>query len=205
MAPQLLSNVMTKFFDGSGLELGLACPTTSGGFVAEEGQTAAAEGKKEKPTLFIILAVINMAFLGAVAFMFYASKKKEAAEPKIENVVKGEKEALEADAIKAEEDYIGHLVPLETFLVNLAGVRGGKLMKVTMTLELDNAEVQEEVDKRKPQVRDLILILLSSKTYDEVNSKQGKDFLRDEIKDRINTFLTKGKVRRVLFTEFFFN
>ncbi len=173
--------------------------------MAEEAQAAAGEVKKEKPTLFIILAVVNMAFLGAVAFMFYASKKKEAHEPKIENVVKGETEALEADAKKAEEEYIGQLVPLETFLVNLAGVRGGKLMKVTMTLEVDTPEVQEEIDKIKPQVRDLILILLSSKTYDEVNSKQGKDFLRDEIKDRINTFLTKGKVRRVLFTEFFFN
>lgn len=179
--------------------------------MAEEeaaGQEAAATGggnaKGQKPTLFIILAIINMVIVGAVGMMMYMGKKAEEAKPGLDNVIEGEKQALEEEAA-AEEEFIGKLVPLETFLVNLAGTRGGKLMKINMSLEVGNDEVQAEIEKRKPQIRDIILILLSSKTYDQVSSREGKDFLRDEIKNTVNSFLTKGKVKRVLFTEFFYN
>ncbi len=78
-------------------------------------------------------------------------------------------------------------------------------MKINMSLEVGNDEVQAEIEKRKPQIRDIILILLSSKTYDQVSNREGKDILRDEIRNTVNSFLTKGQVKRVLFTEFFYN
>lgn len=94
---------------------------------------------------------------------------------------------------------------METFLVNLAGSRGGKLAKINMELEVDGAKVQEEIEKRKPQIRDIIITLLSSKNYDQVSTKDGKDALRNEIKDTVNSFLTKGHIKRVYFTEFILN
>lgn len=171
---------------------------------AEAAPAAGDGGKGQKPTLFIILAVVNMIIVGGVGFMMYMGKKKEEAKATIDDVIQGEQEALEKEAAE-EEEFIGKLVPLETFLVNLAGTRGGKLMKINMSLEVGNDEVQAEIEKRKPQIRDIILILLSSKTYDQVSNREGKDFLRDEIKNTVNSFLTKGKVNRVLFTEFFYN
>jgi flagellar FliL protein len=175
--------------------------------VAEQKPKEEAGEKKQssqKPILFIGLAVFNMVVVIGVAFMLYSWQKKEAAKTTIEDVVEGEKAEQDQDKIEAEE-LVGQLVPLETFLVNLAGVRGGRLLKVTMSLEVDSVDVQNEVEKRKAEIRDTILILLSSKSFDQVSSKDGKDFLREEVRDTLNSFLTKGKVKSVLFTEFFYN
>jgi flagellar FliL protein len=78
---------------------------------------------------------------------------------------------------------------------------------VNIELELKdlNGNVADEIDKRKAQVRDIIIILLSAKSYEEVSTREGKDNLRAEIKDTINSFLTKGKISSVYFTEFIYN
>lgn len=165
---------------------------------------ASALGKKEKPTLFIILAVINMLIVAGVGIMLHLDTKAKEEKTTIDDVVQGEKEVMDKEA-KEEEQFIGKLIPMETFLVNLADTGGGKLMKINMSLEVAQGEVQEEIEKRKPQIRDIILILLSAKTHGQVSTTDGKNLLRDEIKNTVNSFLTKGKVNRVLFTEFYFN
>ena len=63
----------------------------------------------------------------------------------------------------------------------------------------------EEIDKRKAQIRDIIIMVLSSKTYEEVSSSSGKDSLRGEIRDTINSFLVQGKISNVFFTDFIYN
>jgi flagellar FliL protein len=65
--------------------------------------------------------------------------------------------------------------------------------------------VQEEIEKLKPKIRDIIIIIVSSKTYAQISAKEGKDQLRDEIRDQVNLFLTKGQIQKVYFTEFIFN
>lgn len=180
--------------------------------MAEEKAAAAAEpaaapsGGGQKNIVLIALAVINMVVVAGVGFMLFQGKKKEAAEPKIEQVIKGEKEAQDHEKEGAEEKkFVGQVIPLETFIVNLAGSKGRKVAKVNMELEVKGTAVQEEIDKRKAQVRDIIIIILSSKTYEEVSTREGKDNLRNEIKDTINSFLVKGKISNVFFTEFIYN
>lgn len=169
-------------------------------------QAPAAQSSGPKPILFIILAVVNMVFVGAVGFMVWSAKKKEAAEPKIEHVIKGEHETQKTEEHE-EKETLGRVIPLETFIINLAGSKGRKVAKVNIELELKDTagNVAEEIDKRKAQVRDIIIIILSSKSFDEVSTKEGKDGLRVEIKDTINSFLTKGKITNVFFTEFIYN
>ena len=74
-----------------------------------------------------------------------------------------------------------------------------------MELEVNNAEVQEEIEKIKPKIRDYIIIIASSKSFAEISTKEGKDALRDEVRNQINLFLTKGQINKVFFTEFLFN
>lgn len=169
--------------------------------------SAPSGGGGGKPIWLIALVVVNMLMVAGVGFMLYKNRQKEAAEPKIEQVIKGEKETQDKEAHE-EKAFVGKVVPLETFIVNLAGSKGRKVAKVNMELELKDSEgsnVADEIDKRKAQVRDIIIILLSSKTYEEVSSREGKDNLRTEIKDTINSFLTKGKITNVFFTEFIYN
>lgn len=160
-------------------------------------------GSGGKPTLFIILAIINMLVVVGVGVMLFLGQKKKAAEPGIDDVIKGEKHTLESE--EHSKEFIGKLVPLETFLVNLSGAHGRKLLKINMELEVNNAEVQEEIEKIKPKIRDYIIIIVSSKSFAEVSTKEGKDALREEIKNQINLFLTKGQINKVFFTEFLSN
>jgi len=181
--------------------------------VAEEKSNAAEEkgavadapaAPAQKPTLFIALLIFNMLAIGGVGVMLFLNKKKEDQKATIDQVIEGEKQA-QAEEKESDMDFIGSLVPLETFVVNLAGSRGSKLLKVNMELEISNAEVQEEIEKRKPQIRDMILIMLSTKSFNDLSEREGKDRLREEIAETINSFLSRGKIKRVYFTEFIFN
>lgn len=170
-----------------------------------EGSQGSSSGK---PIILYALVVINMLVVAGVGAMLFMKSKHERQNPKaIDAAANGMIEAVEGGGSKAEEndEFIGKTIPMETFLVNLSGNRGNKLLKVNMELEVEGERIAEEIDKRKPQIRDIIIILLSSKTYAQVSSAEGKEFLREEIRDTVNSFLSKGKIRRVLFTEFIVN
>lgn len=156
-----------------------------------------------KPMLFIGLALFNMLVVIAVGVMIYMGKQKEAAQPGIDDVIRGESEAQAKE--QSEPQFIGSLIPLETFLVNLAGSRGQKLVKINMELEVNNTEVQNEIEKLKPKIRDIIIIIVSGKSYQQLSTSDGKDELREEIRNQVNLFLTKGKINQVFFTEFLYN
>ncbi len=154
-----------------------------------------------KPVVLIALVVINMVVVLGVGFMVW--KSRQVPPPMIEQVISGEAKTIEENPAQTEE--LGKVVPLETFIVNLAGAKGRKVLKVNMELEVKGADVVAEIDNRKAQIRDFIIIILPSKTYDEISTTTGKDFLRNEIKDNINTFLSKGKITNVYFTELIYN
>ena len=71
-----------------------------------------------------------------------------------------------------------------------------------MDLELEKLELEDEVKKRLPQIRDSILMILSTKSFEDINSVAGKITLRDEIQDKINGYLALGKITNVYFKEF---
>lgn len=171
---------------------------------AQEAAPSAPPASGQKPILFIALAVLNMIVVAAVGFMLWKGRQIEAAKPTLDQVVQGEAATLAKEAAQ-EKAFVGKVIPLETFIVNIAGSKGRKVAKVNMELELQGETVAEEIEKRKAQIRDIIIITLSSKTYEEVATREGKDNLRNEIKDTINNFLTKGKIKNVFFTEFLYN
>ncbi len=96
----------------------------------------------------------------------------------------------------------GYSVSLDSFLINLSQNQGQTLFKMEVKLNVDNLAIQSEINKRMPQIRDIIIILVSSKKYEDISTIQGQDSLRMEIQETINSFLTKGKINKVLFTEF---
>ena len=55
---------------------------------------------------------------------------------------------------------------------------------------------------RLPQMRDLLLTLFTSKTFDEIRTPEGKQQLREEIIERVNQVLDRDLVKAVYFTEF---
>ena len=60
----------------------------------------------------------------------------------------------------------------------------------------------ELLEANKAKVRDALLLLLSSKTSQDLATLEGKILLRKEIVDRLNQALGQAKVARVYFTDF---
>ncbi len=167
--------------------------------IAPPAAPAAPAGSKSY--LLIALVVVNMVVVLGVGYMLLKNSQKPTST--LDQVIEGVPKDDKADQQALDE--VGKVIPLETFIVNLAGSKGRKVLKVNMELEVKGVDVIQEIDNRKAQIRDFIIIILSSKTYDEVSTKEGKDFLRNEIKDQVNSFLSKGKIMNVYFTELIYN
>jgi flagellar FliL protein len=110
-----------------------------------------------------------------------------------------EQSAAEA---KLEEPVVGALLPLDPFIANLADEDGRRYLKATLQVEFFGARVPDEFSARVPQMRDLLLTLLTSKFFTEVRTPDGKGVLRTEIVNRMNRTLNKDLVKAVYFTEF---
>lgn len=101
-----------------------------------------------------------------------------------------------------QDQEIGPIYSLETFIVNLVGGRGKNYLKAKVELELDSDKTEIEINKRLPQVRDAILTMLSSKSNEDINTLEGKFQLRAEIISTLNQYLKTGRVKNVYFTDF---
>lgn len=165
---------------------------------------AAAAPSGKQNVLLMGLVILNMAVVGGVGFMIWKGRQKDAAQPKIEHVIQGEAQAQEEDA-KSDKSGKSIIVPLETFIVNLGGSKGRRIFKADIELEVNEKKVVDEIEQRKAQIRDIVIIILSSRTYDQISTKDGKNQLREEVKDTVNAFLTKGKITSVFFTNFLYN
>ncbi len=155
----------------------------------EEG----AEVKKSKKGLFIIIiiAVLVLGGGGFGAYWFLLRTPPQTAA-----------ELAEIEAAKKPEPVILPVFALKPFVVNLADKKSRRYLKVTMKLELSNEDLLEEVDKRRAQLRDVVLTLLSSKTAAEIGTLEGKFLLRQDIIKRVNVSLVSGKVTKVYWEEF---
>ncbi len=157
--------------------------------VVEEG----VEVKKSKKGLFIIIiiAVLVLGGGGFGAYWFLLRTPPPTAA-----------ELAEIEAAKKPEPVILPVFALKPFVVNLADKKSRRYLKVTMKLELSNEDLLEEVDKRRAQLRDVVLTLLSSKTAAEISTLEGKFLLRQDIIKRVNVNLVTGKVTKVYWEEF---
>jgi len=87
------------------------------------------------------------------------------------------------------------------FNTNLDGVPR-KLIRIEVNLEMLDEEGFEEVISLEAEARDAIMKILNATTYSDVETVQGKLHLKNQIISRFNSFLDKGVVRNVYFSDF---
>ena len=173
----------------------------------EEGGEAAEEEKKGLPIKLILIVVGVLALAGGGYFAYTNFFQEEAVEESAEGDKKGEEgeEGGEGGEGGEQEELppdVGVMFTMDPFVVNLAGSKGKRFLKVTTTLELSSPEVNPEFEENLQKITDSILVLLSSKSFEDVYSVQGKFKLKDEITTRVNRFLVVGHVKDAYFTEF---
>ena len=94
------------------------------------------------------------------------------------------------------------MVTLPTILVNLADPLGKRYLKMTAKLQVQGANSKSMVQEKMPQVKDSMIMLLSSKSYRDLSSMEKKIRLKKQIVERINQILEKSVVVAVYFTQF---
>jgi len=151
----------------------------------------------ETKRLILIIMIMSAVFLFIMGAGFYILwNKVSPADPQIEL------EQNKADNEKDDKDEIRPVFSLETFIVNLADRGSGRYLRVTMDLELSSKETTAEVEKRLPQIRDAILTVIPAKTSKDISTIEGKNALRDEIIQKLNSFIKNGSITNIFFTEF---
>ncbi|MDJ0721326.1 MAG: flagellar basal body-associated FliL family protein [Desulfobacterales bacterium] len=156
--------------------------------------------KKDKLNKIILIAVIAVAFVfvGAVGGGFYMMWNKLA---DLDALVRPPEEEVE----EADEEGLlatGAMFPLDTFIVNLADEKSKRYLRVTMQIELKAGETVDIIEQRLVQVRDIILMILPAKRFQEIRTADGKTLLRQEIMTRLNALLRKDVINNIYFTEF---
>jgi flagellar FliL protein len=179
--------------------------------------------------IILILSVVNLLITLGVAVVVFISFQKEKHRPSVEDIVakgssegadkskgkEGEEKEGEAKGGEGKEgegktaekkkfsDY-GKMITLEQFTVNLStpGSVNPKFVRVNISLEVPTEDIESEVNTKMPQVRNTIIDLFNSKRVTDLAAAEGRDYVKEEIKNALNGFLISGKVKGVYFTNF---
>lgn len=160
------------------------------------------EGEKKSSRKLIIIIAVAVIVLGAAGFFGWKFFLAEPDQPPADQKAADSAEAKKGEQ-KAEESKPGSVVTMAPFIVNLADASGKRYLKLSLAVDAKDAKLKKEMEDRMPQIRDSILLLLTSKSYADISTMAGKLRLRNEVLKNINRALIgKGSVHAVYFTEF---
>jgi len=136
--------------------------------MSDAAKSTEAAPKKGKKGL-IIGALVGVLLLGggggAAWFMMRGEPDEKAA----------------AAAAEAKRKATRAFVTLDPFVVNLADRENERFVQVGVVLEVEGKDANKQITDRMPAVRNEILLLLSSKRAADLNSREGKERLAEEI------------------------
>jgi len=154
---------------------------------AEVVEGAPKKGKRK--LLIIIAAVVLLGGGGGAAWYFLHAKKAGD-----EHQVKHEDPAKPPVFVK-----------LEAFTVNLTAEGEEHYLQTDIELKVVDAKVSDNIKAHMPEIRNNVLLLLSSKTASALSSMEGKQKLSNEVKEQVNKVLhakDADGVSGVFFTSF---
>lgn len=153
------------------------------------GNAPAPKKSKLKLIILILVGVIVLGAAGGGAWWFLKGRSADNHEKK--HVVKAAPPVF---------------MVLETFTVNLATEEEEHYLQTNITLQIKNKEDIDKMNLYMPQIRNRLLILLSSKKASEIAGIEGKKRLARDVMAAVNDPLYAGAERQsatqVLFTSF---
>ncbi|MEJ7138572.1 flagellar basal body-associated FliL family protein [Amphibiibacter pelophylacis] len=173
---------------------------------AETDAPAKAKGGKKKLILLIVLVLVLLGGAGGGYFYWTQLQKAKHAQAGEE----GGEAAAESHDSEAPKAPI--YMPLDPFVANLNDKDSEKMAQIGVVLELKDAKDEATVKSFMPSVRNNVIMLIASKTSDELQTFDGKQKLAEEIRraalapmgNRLETAREKkdAPVRGVQFSSF---
>ena len=149
------------------------------------------EGKNGLMKL-IIIAVSIIIVLSIIGFVMVKFVNPE--QMNLGSVTGKEKEA------QKQSDEIGPTHQLGDFTVNFAEESNYQFLKASITFEVSHDKLNEELNKRNPQIRDMVISILRSQNPEDIKAPS-TDAIKNEIKTKMNETLNTGEVKNVWFTQ----
>jgi len=174
----------------------------------ETSTTTSGSGKNP---LLTILMIVNILAMATVAYFQWKFMDLESKRPDLTQLLKEQKANVaegEAEAEQKNPEVIKkeNLLPLDGFTVNLAQGEGPRrYVRLDAVLKISDDAKLPEFEARKPQIRDTIISILNTKRAEDLLKKEGKGYLKEEIKASINSFLVDGSVEDVYYISFQIN
>jgi flagellar FliL protein len=157
-----------------------------------KGVEGAAEPKKgSKKLLVLILGVVVLLVLAGGGYFAYTKFLAPPPPP-----------ITEAEHAAEPGESVGEIIDLEPFVVNLTDPKGNRYLKMKISLEVESIEVAERVKKVTPKLRDIVIMMLTSLSFEEVMTPEGKLRIRDELLERFSRITRPDKIKNIYFSEF---
>jgi flagellar FliL protein len=174
--------------------------------MAEE-KNEAAPAPKTKPKLGALLEnkvmllgviVIFQALTALAVTKFFIAPKLEAGAAVAEAAAGGGHGAAEAAGPEKE----GEIVSLEEMIITLQGEGGTPhYARTNVGVEIADPKTAKALEERLPQLRDVVIMTLSSRTAADLLAPEGKEEARQEIMRRLNEKLPPGALLNVYFSD----
>lgn len=164
----------------------------------EKEEQAPAKPKNLGMILTAVFAVFNFIVIGGGVYMVYASTLGWHSPKLTEEMLE-----MEMSSKSEDERYAPYIFTMEKFTVNLGG-EPKRSIRLELSLQMLGKEGYEEImsPDSRAQARDKIVRVLNEKTFSELESIQGKLFLKDTIAMEVNSILKEGVVKDVFFSDF---
>ncbi len=153
-----------------------------------------------KKIISIVLITLNLSVLGLGTYWVYISTLG------YESPAITEKSLREPASLKEKFALAPMVYTMDKFVVNLSGLPK-RTIRVQVNLDMIGPEAFQEIMdlENRAKARDKIVRILNEKTFDDLETIQGKLFLKDKIVAEVNHILDKGLVKDVYFTDFVMN
>lgn len=159
-----------------------------------EAPVAEVKPRKKAWLLKILIALVVLA--GGAGGAWFAMKEPAAAPEAVADPSAAEK-APEKMAV---------FVPLDAFTVNLQPENGDQYLQVGLAAKVNEATTVDAIKQQMPEVRNRVLLLLSSKKASEISTVEGKQKLSAEVLTEMKQAVGPEKLQQgiiaVLFTSF---
>jgi flagellar protein FliL len=166
-----------------------------------------APGGRIKLIILIVILLLLLAGGGGAAyyFLWHGKSAEDAGESEASAETPTETAAQSEEGTAAPPEFAPLVYhKLEGLTVNLSP-GPVRFLRVTLTITTPNQAVITAVDKHMPMLRNDILTLLASQEYAALNTPEGKDTLRESLRQTLVRLLARtsepSDIRDVLFNE----
>jgi flagellar protein FliL len=157
---------------------------------------------------FIPMVFMFLGFFAVTKFInprFGVASSAEAGQNALDNTKGSDDKSKEKGGKQGKKGKNGPIMfELEPVLANPLGTAGRRFVKVGISMELGSKELLKELEENKSKLQHLLIIILSSKDIETLNSTEGKILLQEEIRKAVikELELTEEEIPEIYFSEF---